>query len=214
MKIYPQVLTFFIKPKTWLFHVVVLLTTATKWTKVKNARAGRAKLLFLPSEYANLWRSRCRRRCRCLSSLLTRRCLAEDIKEMYQNVIHTCRAAVSARRVSGFGEWDLPDHARLCSSHYWDPLHEVPHELYSTAVSTATGTPRHRHHRHDALRSPNSHPPLQTKSYLFIYEITKIVCPLFDWSIAVFRWKYVNTVVISHEFGLVVCCQTRVLIGW
>ena len=53
MKIYPQVLTFFIKPKTWLFHVVVLLTTATKWTKVKNARAGRAKLLFLPIKYAN-----------------------------------------------------------------------------------------------------------------------------------------------------------------
>ena len=47
MKIYPQVLTFFIKPKTWLFHVV-LLTTAAKRTKVKNARAGRAKLLFLP----------------------------------------------------------------------------------------------------------------------------------------------------------------------
>ena len=71
MKIYPQLLTFFIKPKTWLFHVVVLLTTAKKWTKVKTARAGRAKLLFLPTKYANLWRSRCRRRCRCLSSLLT-----------------------------------------------------------------------------------------------------------------------------------------------
>ena len=51
MKIYPQVLTFFVKPKTWLFHVVVLLTTATKWTKVKNARAGRAKLLFLTTKY-------------------------------------------------------------------------------------------------------------------------------------------------------------------
>ena len=75
MKIYPQVLTFFIKPKTWLLHgllhVVVLLTTATKWTKVKNARAGRAKLLFLPTKNANSWRSRCRRRCRCLSSLLS-----------------------------------------------------------------------------------------------------------------------------------------------
>ena len=70
MKIYPQVLTFFIKPKTWLFHVVVLLMTAMKWTKVKNARAGREKLLFLPTKYANLSRSRCRRRCRCLSSLL------------------------------------------------------------------------------------------------------------------------------------------------
>ena len=39
MKIYPQVLAFFIKPPIWLFHVVVLLTTAEKLTKVKNARA-------------------------------------------------------------------------------------------------------------------------------------------------------------------------------
>ena len=34
MKIYSQVLTFFVKPQFWLFHVVVLLTTAKKWTKV------------------------------------------------------------------------------------------------------------------------------------------------------------------------------------
>ena len=54
MKIYPQVMTLSIKPQIWLFHVVVLLTTANKWTKVKNARAGRAKLLFLPTKYANL----------------------------------------------------------------------------------------------------------------------------------------------------------------
>ena len=53
MKIYFQVLTLFINPQIWLFHVVVLLTTAKKWTKVKNARAGRAKLLFLPTKYAN-----------------------------------------------------------------------------------------------------------------------------------------------------------------
>ena len=53
MKIYPQVLTFFIKPQIWLFHVVVLQTAAKKWTKVKNARAGRAILLFLPTKYAN-----------------------------------------------------------------------------------------------------------------------------------------------------------------
>ena len=46
MKVYPQVLTLFMNPQIWLFHVVVLLTTAKKWTKVKNARAGRAKLLF------------------------------------------------------------------------------------------------------------------------------------------------------------------------
>ena len=54
MKIYPRVLTFFIKPQIWLFHVVVLQTTAKKWAKVKNARAERAKLLFLPTKYANL----------------------------------------------------------------------------------------------------------------------------------------------------------------
>ena len=54
MKKYLQVLTSLIKPQIWLFHVVVLLTTAKKWTKVKNARAGRAKLLFFPTKYANL----------------------------------------------------------------------------------------------------------------------------------------------------------------
>ena len=48
MKIYPQVMTLFIKPQIWLFHVVVLLTTAKKWTKVKNARAGRASYCFYP----------------------------------------------------------------------------------------------------------------------------------------------------------------------
>ena len=70
MKIYPQVLTFLITPQIWLFHVVVLLTTAKKWTKLKNARAERAKLLSLSTKYANLRRSRCRHRCRFLSSLL------------------------------------------------------------------------------------------------------------------------------------------------
>ena len=39
---------------TWLFHVVALLTRAKKWTKMKNARGERAKLLFLSTKYANL----------------------------------------------------------------------------------------------------------------------------------------------------------------
>ena len=43
---YPQVLRFLIKPQICLFHDALLLTMAKKWTKVKNARAGRAKLLF------------------------------------------------------------------------------------------------------------------------------------------------------------------------
>ena len=47
--IYPQVLTFFRN-----FNAVVLQRTAIKWTKVKNARAGRGQLSFLPSKYANL----------------------------------------------------------------------------------------------------------------------------------------------------------------
>ena len=47
-------LTFFTKPQFWLFHVAVLQSTAKKWTKVKNVRAGRVKLLFLPTKYANL----------------------------------------------------------------------------------------------------------------------------------------------------------------
>ena len=59
MRSYPQVLTFFIEPQIWLVHVVVLLTTAKKWTKVKNVRAARAKLLFFPTKHR-----RCRRRCR------------------------------------------------------------------------------------------------------------------------------------------------------
>ena len=42
------------KTSNLAFHVVALLTTAKKWTKVKNARAGRAKLLFLPTKYTNL----------------------------------------------------------------------------------------------------------------------------------------------------------------
>ena len=54
MKIYPQVLTFFIKPQILLFNVVVLLKAAKKWTKVKSAPVGHAKLLFLPTKHANM----------------------------------------------------------------------------------------------------------------------------------------------------------------
>ena len=53
VKIYLQVMTSLIKLQIWLFHVV-LLTTAKKWTKVRNAHAKDAKLLSLPAKYANL----------------------------------------------------------------------------------------------------------------------------------------------------------------
>ena len=79
MKIYHQVLTSLIKPQIWLFHVVLLLTTAKKWTQVKNARAGRARLFFWLIKYANFWRSCSCRRCHCLSSL------------MFQNKSFLCR---------------------------------------------------------------------------------------------------------------------------
>ena len=49
MKIYLQGLTYFIKPEIWLFYIVVLQTTAKKWTKVKNSHAGHVKLLFWPT---------------------------------------------------------------------------------------------------------------------------------------------------------------------
>ena len=44
-----QGLTYFIKPEIWLFHVVVLQTTAKKWTKVKTSHAGHVKSLFWPT---------------------------------------------------------------------------------------------------------------------------------------------------------------------
>ena len=84
MKIYLQVLTSSIKPQIWFFYVVVLLMTANKWTKMKNARAGRAKLLFIQFFFfhiknAYLRRSRCRRSCRCYSFLTI--CKSYDVMQ-------------------------------------------------------------------------------------------------------------------------------------
>ena len=54
MKIISPMATSSLEPQIWLFHIIVLLTTAKNWTKMKNAHAGRAKLLFLPTKCANL----------------------------------------------------------------------------------------------------------------------------------------------------------------
>ena len=51
------------------FHVVEGTRTSLKCQKMKNARAKRAKILFLIVKYANLWGFCCRRRRGCLSSL-------------------------------------------------------------------------------------------------------------------------------------------------
>ena len=54
MKICLQMLTSFKNLKIWSLQVVVLLTTATKWTKIKKrARAERAKLLSLATSMQN-----------------------------------------------------------------------------------------------------------------------------------------------------------------
>ena len=51
------------------FHVVEKTRTSSKWQKMNNARAKRAKILFFIVKYANLWGFCCRRRRGCLSSL-------------------------------------------------------------------------------------------------------------------------------------------------
>ena len=53
------------------FHVVERTRTSSKCQKIKNARAKRAKILFLIVKYANLWGFCCRRRRGFLSSLIT-----------------------------------------------------------------------------------------------------------------------------------------------
>ena len=63
------------------FHVVERTKTSSKYQKIKNARAKRAKILFFIVKYANLWGFCCHRRRGCLSSLFQRRsprkCLTE-----------------------------------------------------------------------------------------------------------------------------------------
>ena len=53
------------------FHVVERTRTSAKCSKMKYARAKRAKLLFFIVKYANLLRFCCCRRRGCLSSLLS-----------------------------------------------------------------------------------------------------------------------------------------------
>ena len=55
------------------FHVVERTRMSSKWQKIKNARAKRAKILFSIVKYANLWGFCCRRRRGCLSSRLQKK---------------------------------------------------------------------------------------------------------------------------------------------
>ena len=71
----------------WSFHVVVLQRTAKKCTKTYNARAERLFLLIKPIV---LWRSRCRRRRRCKSSLMQNNAalLYQRLKNKYTLLPH------------------------------------------------------------------------------------------------------------------------------
>ena len=64
-----HVLTSSTQPEIWSIHVVVRTRTAKKCTKPKNARAGRAELLFSFIRAIALWRFRSRRRRRNLRKL-------------------------------------------------------------------------------------------------------------------------------------------------
>ena len=57
------------QPEIWSIHVVVRTRTAKKCTKMKNARAGLAELLFLLIIAIILWRSHSRYRSPCVISL-------------------------------------------------------------------------------------------------------------------------------------------------
>ena len=74
----------FTKPKTSSFHVVVLARTTKKYSKTRNARAVRAKLLLFLIKYGNLWRFRSRRRCCCLRSPLAQVDL-DDVSAFHVN---------------------------------------------------------------------------------------------------------------------------------
>ena len=90
------------------FHVVERTRTSTKCRKIKNARAKRAKILFFIVKYANLWRSRCRRRRGCLSSLMTtataRKTLLENKhlpnREYCANVLSSLHAIMLAKHTT------------------------------------------------------------------------------------------------------------------
>ena len=59
MKTYPQVLTSLIKPQIWVFHFVVLQTTAKKWTNMKHARPCIAwkAVVFVGIQYSLIYTS-------------------------------------------------------------------------------------------------------------------------------------------------------------
>ena len=54
MKIYSQVLTFFIKPQIWLFYLDFFADDGKEMDKSEKRTCRPAKLLFLPTKYANV----------------------------------------------------------------------------------------------------------------------------------------------------------------
>ena len=79
------------------FHGAERTWTSSKWRKMKNARAKRAKILFFIVKYANLWVFSCRRR-GCLSSLILR-----DVAEWYSWKHQNATFESDRRKVLDFG---------------------------------------------------------------------------------------------------------------
>ena len=75
------------------FHVVERTRTSSKCQMMKYARAKRAKLLLFIVTYANLWRSRCRRRRGCLINLsidANSRCRQKDRNSSNLEISRRC----------------------------------------------------------------------------------------------------------------------------
>ena len=70
LNIYHHMLKSTTQLQNWSFHVVERTRTSSKCQKMKNARAKRAKILFLIVKYANLSDFCCHRRRGCLCSLI------------------------------------------------------------------------------------------------------------------------------------------------
>ena len=69
-KMFFQVLTSSSQPQILSIHVVVRTRTAKKCTKMQNAHAECAEVLFLLIKFIVLWRSCGCHRCPCMSSLM------------------------------------------------------------------------------------------------------------------------------------------------
>ena len=116
------------------FHVVERTTTFSKYQKMKNARAKRARILFFIVKYANLWGFCCRRRHGCLSSLICG-CLKRCCKDIENLVVYFC----SLRQIT-LGHYSL---LRTSSSRFSHLLSHLPSPQWTSTNTLAHSTLNH-----------------------------------------------------------------------